>query len=152
MTLTPGDAVDYSRVKDDILAICDGLALQGFAFDPLFQAEWLTQQISEETGADRHEFRQVITEFSPPMKTLGRLIAERKVRHNGNQIFTWQLGHLACYEDVNGNQRPVRQKRGDLRTIDGPVACIMAMGLLLASEVSERPTFYDRDDVEVEFL
>jgi hypothetical protein len=62
------------------------------------------------------------------------------------------LGHLACYEDVNGNQRPVRQKRGDLRTIDGPVAAIMAMGLLLASEVSERPTFYDRDDVEVEFL
>ena len=152
ITLTPGDAVDYGRVKADILAACDGLSLQGFAFDPLFQAEWLTQQLEDELGTTRHEFRQVITEFSPPMKTLGRLIAERKARHNGHPVFTWQIGHLKCFEDCNGNQRPVRQKRGDLRTIDGPVAGIMGVGLMLASQVESAPSYYDRDDVEVEFL
>lgn len=152
INLTPGDAVDYGRVKADILAACDGLNLQGFAFDPLFQAEWLTQQLSEELGVDRHEFRQVITEFSPPMKSLGRLIAERNARHNGHPILTWQMGNLKAYEDCNGNQRPVRQKRGDLRTIDGCVAAIMGMGLMLASEVEDKPTWYDRDDTEVEFL
>ena len=150
--LTPGDAVDYGRVKADVVRLCDGLKLQGFAFDPLFQAEWLTQEIENETGAQRHEFRQTITEFSPPMKTLGRLIAERKARHNGHPIFTWQLGHLACYEDCNGNQRPVRQKRGDVRTIDGPVGGIMGLGLLLQAEGSEKPTWYDREENEVEFL
>ena len=150
--LTAGDAVDYSRVKADILTICDGLTLQGIAFDPLFQSEQLTQEISAETGADRHEFRQVITQFSPPMKSLARLIAEKKVRHNGHPIFTWQLGHLACYEDCNGNQRPVRQKQGDCRTIDGPVAAIMGLGLMLDSQTADRPTWYDDDKNEVEFL
>jgi phage terminase large subunit-like protein len=125
--------------------------VQSFAFDPLFQAEYLTQQIAEETGVQRVEFRQTITEFSPPMKTLGRLIAERKVRHDGHPIFTWQLGHLRCYEDCNGNQRPVRQKRGDHRTIDGCVAAIMALGLATAGE-TDRPTWYDRDEHDVEFL
>lgn len=150
--LTSGDAVDYSQVKADILTICDGLKLQGIAFDPLFQSEQLTQEISAETGADRHEFRQVITQFSPPMKTLARLIAEKKVRHNGHPIFTWQLGHLACYEDCNGNQRPVRQKQGDCRTIDGPVAAIMGLGLMLDSQTADKPTWYDDDKNEVEFL
>jgi len=150
--LTAGDAVDYSRVKADILTICDGLKLQGIAFDPLFQSEQLTQEISAETGADRHEFRQVITQFSPPMKSLARLIAEKKVRHNGHPIFTWQLGHLACYEDCNGNQRPVRQKQGDCRTIDGPVAAIMGLGLMLDSQTAAKPTWYDDDKNEVEFL
>lgn len=151
ITLTPGDAVDYSRVLADVVEICAGHEVQAFAFDPLFQAEYLTQQIAEETGVQRVEFRQTITEFSPPMKTLGRLIAERKVRHNGHAIFTWQLGHLRCYEDCNGNQRPVRQKRGDHRTIDGCVAAIMTVGLATAGE-DAKPTWYDRDEHDVEFL
>ena len=151
ITLTPGDAVDYGRVKADLVELCGHHEVQGFAFDPLFQAEWLTQQISEETGVPRVEFPQTIMHFSPPMKSLGRLIAERKVRHDGHAILTWQLGNLKGYEDCNGNQRPVRQKRGDHRTIDGCVALIMALGLATAGE-TEKPTWYDRDDHDVEFL
>jgi phage terminase large subunit-like protein len=151
ITLTPGDAVDFGTVKADLVSLCGRLNVQGFAFDPLFQAEWLTQQIAEDTGVPRVEFPQTITHFSPPMKTLGRLIAERKVRHNGHAILSWQLGHLRCYEDCNGNQRPVRQKRGDHRTIDGCVAAVMALRLATAGE-TERPTWYDSDDHDVEFM
>ncbi len=151
ITLTPGDAVDYGRVQADLVALCGRYEVQSFAFDPLFQAEYLTQQVAEETGVTRVEFPQTIMHFSPPMKTLGRLIAERKVRHNGHAILTWQLGQLKCYEDANGNQRPVRQKRGDHRTIDGCVAAIMALGLATAGE-DDRPTWYDRDEHDVEFL
>jgi phage terminase large subunit-like protein len=150
ITLTPGDACDYARVRDDLVALCKLLNVRGFAFDPLFQAEWLTQQIEDETGVPRTEFRQTIMSFSPAMKTLGRLITMRKARHNGHQIFTWQLGHVACYSDANGNQRPVRQKLGDHRTIDGVVAAIMAVGLMTAGD--DTPCYYDEDDHAVEFL
>lgn len=151
ITLTPGDAVDFAQVKADLVGLCGELEVQAFCFDPLFQAEWLTQQIADDTGVTRVEFPQTITHFSPPMKTFGRLIAERKIRHNGHPIFTWQLGNLKCYEDCNGNQRPVRQKRGDPRTIDGCVAAIMAVEMATAGE-SEKPSWYDRDDNQVEFL
>jgi phage terminase large subunit-like protein len=150
ITLTPGDACDYARVRDDLVALCKRLNVRGFAFDPLFQAEWLTQQIEDETGVPRTEFRQTIMSFSPAMKTLGRLITIKKARHNGHQILTWQLGHVACYSDANGNQRPVRQKLGDHRTIDGVVAAIMAVGLMTAGD--DTPCYYDEDDHAVEFL
>jgi phage terminase large subunit-like protein len=149
--LTPGDAIDFDTVEADLLALCELFDVQAFCFDALFQAEWLTQKLAQKTGLERIQFRQTIIQFSPPMKTFGRLICERKIRHNGHPIFTWQLGQLKCYEDCNGNQRPVRQKRGDYRTIDGVVAAIMAFGLATAGE-TDKPTWYDRDDNEVEFL
>lgn len=149
--LTPGDAIDFDQVLADLLKLCEGFDVQAFCFDAMFQAEWLTQKLASETGLPRIEFRQTITEFSRPMKTFGRLICERKIRHNGHPILTWQLGHLGCYEDCNGNERPVRQKRGDHRTIDGAVAAIMGIGLATAAEESA-PTWYDSDDHDVEFV
>jgi phage terminase large subunit-like protein len=150
ITLTPGDACDYGVVKRDILELCGKLNVRGFAFDPLFQAEWLTQQIDEEADVPRIAFRQTITTFSPPMKTLGRLITQKKALHNGHPLFTWQLSHLRAYEDCNQNQRPVKQKTGDHRTIDGPVAAIMGLSLAVANE-DNQPTWYDHDEHEVEF-
>ena len=150
INLTPGDACDYERVLQDVVGWCQRLNVQGFAFDPLFQAEWLTQRIEAETGVQRVEFPQTIMHFSPPMKTLGRLIATKQARHNGHPILTWQLGHVKAYTDANGNERPVRQKKGDHRTIDGVVAAIMAVGLATAGE--QAPTWYDDDNAEVEFV
>jgi len=149
--LTPGDACDYETVLQDLIEIFDLFAVQRFYFDPLFQAEYLTQKLTEATGVDRFEFAQRITHFSPPMKALGRLIALKKVRHNGHPILTWQLGHTKAYTDCNGNIRPVRQKRGDHRTIDGVVAAIMAVRDAVAGD-DEGPTWYDDDDHDVEFI
>lgn len=151
ITLTDGDACDYARIKSDLVELLKGLDCKGFAFDPLFQAEWLTQQIAEESGVSRTEFPQTIVHFTRPMKTLGRLIVERKVRHNGHALLTWQLGHTRAYSDPNQNVRPVKQKPGDPRTIDGVVAAIMAVGLATSQE-DDRPVWYDDDEHDVEYL
>jgi len=122
-----------------------------FYFDPLFQAEWLTQRLEEETGVERFEFPQQLMHFSPPMKAMGRLIATKKLRHNVHPIFTWQLSHVKAYTDANGNERPVRQKKGDHRTIDGVVAAIMAIRDAIAHD-DNGATCYDDDDQELEFI
>ena len=148
ITLTPGDACDYDQVLKDLIELFKLFDVQRFYFDPLFQAEYLTQRLTDATGVDRFEFPQKIMHFSPPMKALGRLIALRKVRHNGHPILTWQLGHTKAYTDANGNIRPVRQKRGDHRTIDGTVASIMAIRDAVTDE--DGPSYYDDDEHDVE--
>jgi phage terminase large subunit-like protein len=151
ITLTPGDACDYDRVLHDLTELFDLFRVERFYFDPLFQAEYMTQRLSEATGVERCEFPQRLMYFSPAMKSLGRLIAIKKVRHNGHPLFTWQLGHTKAYSDVNGNIRPVRQKKGDHRTIDGPVAGVMAIRDLVAADEA-RPVWYDEEDNQVEYL
>jgi len=149
--LTPGDACDYSRVLQDLIPLFEMFRVERFYFDPLFQAEWLTQRLEEETGVERFEFPQQLMHFSPPMKAMGRLIATKKLRHNGHPIFTWQLSHVKAYTDANGNERPVRQKKGDHRTIDGVVAAIMAIRDAIAHD-DNGATCYDDDDQELEFI
>jgi phage terminase large subunit-like protein len=49
------------------------------------------------------------------------------MHNNGHPVLAWQAGNVTVKEDVNKNKRPVKQKRGDYRTIDGIVAGIMAL-------------------------
>ena len=140
--LTDGDAVDFNFIYTDLVRLIQHFGVREFYFDPYFQAEWLTERISSETGAERVEFPQTMMNYSPAMKTAERMMHEHTWRHNGHPIFTWQLGNLKAKSDPSGNIRPVKQKHGDYRTVDGPVAGIMTIRNWLTEDV-------DYDDGEM---
>ncbi len=148
--LTDGDAVDFNAILNDILAVFARVKVRRLFFDPLFQAEWLTQRIEDESGAERVEFPQTIVSYTPPTKLVEQLIWQQRLRHPGHPILTWQFGHTRIKTDANQNKRPVKQKHGDYRTIDGVVAMIMSVAQIF-DEDSGR-TVYDDDDQDVEFL
>lgn len=151
ITLTPGDAIDFRTVLRDAVDLFQTFQPVRFYFDPLFQAEWFTQELSELTGVERCAFAQNIVEYTPPVKGAERLITLKKLRHNGHPILTWQVGHVQMRSDVNNNRRPVKRKKGDYRTIDGVPAMLMALRDSLSHDETGR-TYYDDDNAEVEFI
>lgn len=147
VTLTPGDALDFDVVFHDLTALMQAFGVQSFYFDPLFQAEWLTQKLEAETGAERIEFPQTITFYSPAMKAAQRHIVNRTLRHNGHPILTWQLGNTRAKSNVNSDIRPIKQKHGDYRSIDGIATLIMTMNNW--ATVADGGSFYDDNELEL---
>lgn len=132
ITLTDGNEVDFTRIEDDIVEFSERYQIQELRYDRAYAAK-LTQDLELKHGIPRAEFPQTIMHYTLPSKLFERLIKTRRIRHQGNPILTWQMGHVSIKSDNNENIRPVRPKRGDHRTIDGVQATIMALSGALSS-------------------
>ncbi len=151
LNLTQGDTVDFRVVRNGIREICDGLNLQGIAFDPYF-AEDVTQYLCEGSyavdgteiepalGCPRIAFGQTINNFAPACAQYESLLYSGKLHGDGNPLKTWQIGNVRVKVDANNNKRPVKARSHDYRTIDGVVADLMALGLMMKSP---RGTFFE---------
>lgn len=147
ITLTQGDAVDFETIFQDLTALIKRFQPEYFYFDPMFQAEYLTQRLEQETDVERLEFPQTIMHFTGPTKTVERMIYEKSIRHNGHPVLSWQLGQTMMWTDPNQNKRPKKHKHGDIRTIDGVVAMIMAMKYWQTD--SDDGSYYDDQPLEM---
>ena len=73
--------------------------------------------------------------MNEPMRELDKLITTERarIRHDGGKAFAWMLSNV-----VNGGRRGTTDlhrpdKEKSEKKIDGPVACIMALGRWLVS-------------------
>jgi phage terminase large subunit-like protein len=146
ITLTPGDVVDYRTILRDLIRICAKFSVPKFFYDPLFQAEWFTQELSAETGAERIEFPQTIMHYGPIVKECERLIISHQMRHPGHAVMTWQIANAKAIVNANGDKRIKKQKHGDYRKVDVVHAMLMAMRDIASGE--EHKDYYDDNDVE----
>lgn len=139
--VTPGDVCDYAFVKRDIADLSRKFRIRELAYDP-YNAEQLTQQLEQGQvvdgkvleqgiGLTRFAFAQTIVNYAAPTSEFERLVVAGKMQHNGHPVLTWQAGHVKCRTDSNNNKRPVKQKPGDHRTVDGMVAAIMGLSRLM---------------------
>jgi phage terminase large subunit-like protein len=110
-----------------LLSSCNA---QQLGFDEKY-AEEITQRISERTDVERIAFPQTIMAFAGPSAAFERKLVGGELRHDGNRLLKWQAGNVQVKADVNNNIRPVKEKRGSLKSVDGIVASIMALGLAM---------------------
>jgi phage terminase large subunit-like protein len=146
ITLTPGDVIDYRTILKDLTRICELFGVQKFYYDPLFQAEWMTQELAEATGAERVEFPQTIMHYGPIVKETERLIISHELRHPGHAVMTWQIANAAAITNANGDKRIKKQKHGDYRKVDVVHALLMSLRDIASGE--EHRDYYDDNDVE----
>jgi len=132
--LTEGDTTDYSFIRKTMLEVKEKFDLRKLAYDDHYANE-LIQRLIEEDGAysmdEVQAFRQTIQDYANPTDQYEGLVIEGKLYHPGNPCLTWQAGNTTVKVDANHNKRPVKQKHGDHRTIDGIVGGIMALDLAL---------------------
>lgn len=145
--LTPGDAVDFRTVFEDLRALFSLFNVQRFYFDPMFQAEWLTQELESETGVERVEFPQTITHYAPVVRLAETMIIEHTLRHNGHPVLTWQVANARAKSNANGDKRLIKPLEGDHRKVDGAQAMLMAIRDAVANDQDR--DFYDDNEVEV---
>lgn len=146
--LTPGEVVDYDTIIIDLVEIANLFGVSKFYYDPLFQAEWMAQRLESETGAQRWEFPQRITEYGPVIREVERMIIGHELRHNGNPLLTWQIGNAQAYTNANQDKRLIKQKQGDYRKVDGAQAMLMSLRDAVTG-LEDEGSFYDENDVEV---
>ncbi len=147
ITLTPGDVCDYRTILNVAVSICDRFGVQRFYFDPLFQAEWLTQELESQTQATRVAFPQTIVHYTPIVKECERRIISHEIRHPNNPVLSWQIANAKAKEDANENKRLIKPKRGDYKKIDGAVAMLMSLKDAFAD--TDESDYYDENEVEV---
>lgn len=133
LTVTEGDAVDYSTIQRDIVALHNRFQIQRLAFDP-WNAEAITQWLENEASIPRVEFRQTISNYAYPTSEFERLLKAGLLTHSGHPILDWQARHVNVWTDASGNFRPVKPKHADNRKIDGIVASIMGLSEAILAE------------------
>jgi phage terminase large subunit-like protein len=125
LTLTPGDIIDYSFIRQELIDASGIYNLREIAADP-WNATQLLTQLSEVDGFQVVPWRQGFATMSAPSKEFEALVLSRRLNHGGNPIFRWNVKSCAKKEDAAGNIKPDKEKSAN--KIDGVVSCINALG------------------------
>jgi phage terminase large subunit-like protein len=136
LDLCPGPRISEEMVVEKIAWAAANYNLVHLVYDP-WRAGTVAKTLDEEHGVVCVEFPQTITRFAEPTAEYESLVSRGKLRHSGNGCLTWQSRHVKTKSDNNKNERPVKPVRGDIRTIDGIVAGIMALKGAMADETNE---------------
>ena len=79
-------------------------------------------------GAKMVEVRPTVENFSPQLKELLALIAEKRIHHDGDPVLAWAMSNLVGHTDAKDNIFP-RKERPENK-IDPVIALLMAMCLV----------------------
>jgi phage terminase large subunit-like protein len=123
MTATPGNAIDFGYIEEDILRLAKDYNIEEIGFDR-WGAVQLTQDLDRE-GLTVVPIGQGFRDMSAPTKELQRLVLGQRLVHGGNAVLRWNADNLVVLQDPAGNIKPAKDKSTE--KIDGCVALIMAV-------------------------
>ena len=146
LDICPEQTIDYDMVIERIIWAAEQYQLTSVRFDP-WKGEVVVPRLTT-AGIDAVEFPQQPKPFAGPTSEYEAMVLKRTLHHNGNDCLTWQSRHVKCKTDTNNNIRPVKGSRGDIRTIDGIVAGIMALDGTMREPVVGK-SFYAENELEV---
>lgn len=126
---TPGDAVDYGFIFNEIIKLNDLFDIESIAYDRKFAASLIIPL--EENDIECTPFGQGMYSMSFPTKELEKMIVNKKINHGGNPVLRWQASNAHTETDAADNIKLNKKKSKD--KIDGVVATVMAVGEYLTA-------------------
>jgi phage terminase large subunit-like protein len=130
--MTPGNVIDYDRIRTTINSLHERFSIREIAVDP-----WNATQLASQLQGDGFEvisFGQGFRDMTSPCKELEKLIVSGKLRHGCNPVLRWMASNVAVETDAAGNLKPSKKKSTE--RIDGIVATVMGLGRALLHEPS----------------
>jgi phage terminase large subunit-like protein len=121
---TPGNVVDYERVRAELRAWAVESEVREVAYDP-WNATDLVTRLGTQDGFVCVPIRQGFAALSAPTKSLETAILSRTVRHDGHPVLRAQMDRVAVETDAAGNLKPSKALSSD--RIDLVVALILAL-------------------------
>jgi phage terminase large subunit-like protein len=127
ITLTPGNAIDFKKVRADIVEACEKYTPVEIGFDPRFATE-LCQSLYEDHDLPMVEVNQSARYLSEPLKDIAVSILDDKFRHDDNKCASWQIGNATAKEMDGGLIKLVKPQGKDstLAKVDFVAALSMA--------------------------
>lgn len=141
ITTTPGNRIDYSYIKNDILQLAKDFDLGGAdnGGGEVCNDPWNAQQLVSElgdAGIAVTEISQTANMLSEPMKELDAVICDGHFHHDGNPVTYWCFANTMAKRDKKDNVFPF--KEGNENKIDGSVATINAMCRAMVEDGNEK--------------
>jgi len=127
---TPGNIIDFDYIEESLRQDAAMFEVVGVGYDPHQATQHATRMMSE--GFPMVEVRQTVLSLSEPMKELEARVLSGRLKHDGNPVLTWMVSNVVCHLDAKDNVYPRKQKPEN--KIDGPVAIIMALALMLKEQ------------------
>lgn len=148
---TPGKAIQYRYVAQELRRIFDKFDVKLFAFDRYLMAflkEWLRKE-DEKTGKplfsaeemDKFvEFGQGTASMTPALRDLEVKLLESQLRHGNHPVLSMCAGNCKVVGDSGARKFDKKSVRG---RIDGMVALAMAVGVMPQETSEEKRTWDD---------
>jgi phage terminase large subunit-like protein len=148
---TPGKAIQYRFVAQELRSIFDKYDIQLFGFDRYLMAflkEWL-QKVDEKTGkplfsqeelAKFVDFGQGTASMTPALRDLEVKLLEEQLRHGNHPILTMCFANAKVVGDSGARKFDKKNVRG---RIDGAVAAAIAVGVMPQPVDEEEGTLDD---------
>jgi len=127
LELTPGNVIDYDRIRSRINALGQKFHICEIAIDP-----WNSTQLAVQLQGDGFTvvtFGQGFKDMTAPTKEWEKLVLCGKLRHGNHPVLRWMASNVAVETDAAGNLKPSKKK--SFERIDGIVAGVMALGRAL---------------------
>lgn len=135
---TDGAVTDEREIYNDILEMAERFDLREVAFDPHHSRQMAV--LLMEQGVQCIDFGNRPLNMNEPMRKMDALIAEGELHHDGGQAFEWMLSNVVQRSRNSDLHSPAKERPDN--KIDGPVACMMALGRWLMDE-NEGPSVYE---------
>lgn len=129
LRLCEGDIIDYDDVEATIKAAAETYDLRLVGFDP-YLSRTITQRLTPHVNVI--EIPQDLKNMSPAMKEIDTMMAQRQLLHIHNTCFRWTFGNVRCYEDGNGNLKPLKNR--SVGRIDPTVASIIVVAVWMIAK------------------
>lgn len=140
LDVTAGEITDFDEIVVAIDEASEWFQLEHVAYDP-FQATMLATTLTKK-GVPMLEYRQVVLNFSEPMKQLDALMRARLIAHGGCPVMEWQISNVVAKADVKENVYPNKPAGQPHLKIDNPVAAIAALGTSMSPAEADAPFEY----------
>ena len=127
LIVTPGNTVDYERVRQELAAWAEDSEVRDVAFDP-WNATDLVERLKTQDGFTCVPVRQGFAALSAPTKALEKAVLSRALRHDGHPVLRWNVGNVAIEIDAAGNIQPSKEKSTE--RIDGVSALVTALDVM----------------------
>lgn len=144
LQVTAGRAVNKLAVVRQALEITSLYDLQSIAYDR-WRIEDL-KMICEQEGVSLPlvPFGQGFKDMAPAVDEYERRLLDRKIRHSGNPVMTWNAANAVVVTDPAGNRKVAKETATG--RVDGTVASIMATGASM-TRTDGGPSVYERREM-----
>lgn len=134
ITVTEGNVIDYSVIRDAALEDCKPLSMQRISYDRMFAGQMVQEIDAELKRVEITPVAQTFYGSGPAVKELQRLLGsgaeKRKPRmlHNGNPVARWMASVVEAKNDGQDNLRLVKPDRAKSGSrIDGMSAMVTGL-------------------------
>ena len=142
---TEGATIDFDQIFDDLLSDSNLFDIKMIGVDPWQGAYFMTRLQKE--NAPVVELRQIVANYSEPLKDIIGLTLEGKLLHGDDPPLDWMVSNTVGHYDAKENVYP-RKERPENK-IDGVVAMIGARNLAMRFGDPQESVYATRGLIEV---